>query len=78
MDQAQNFGGAASSVGSSFGSGDLGDDFREGLEGIERECEVVQFRVLSANATNRRVIVFSLAQESARSTKAWYESSDKK
>ncbi|KDQ20738.1 hypothetical protein BOTBODRAFT_151621 [Botryobasidium botryosum FD-172 SS1] len=59
MDQAQNFGGAAGSMGGAVGSGDVGDDFREGLEGVERE-------------------LFTLAQDSARATKLWYESSDKK
>jgi len=59
MDQAQHFGGAGASVGRGGGtSGDIGQDFREGLDQTERE-------------------LFSVGQESARKTKAWYESSDR-
>ncbi|EJD01215.1 GINS complex, Psf3 component [Fomitiporia mediterranea MF3/22] len=58
MDQAHHFGalGAANSGGA--GQGQAGEDFREGLDGTERE-------------------LFALAQESAKLTKQWFESSDK-
>ncbi|PAV20945.1 GINS Psf3 component [Pyrrhoderma noxium] len=57
MDQAQHFGALGASAGGA-GQGQAGEDFREGLDGSERE-------------------LFALAQESARLTKQWYESSDK-
>lgn len=37
MDQAQHFGGSANSVGASSRYGDIGAEFREGLEATERE-----------------------------------------
>ncbi|KAH8118327.1 GINS complex, Psf3 component [Phellopilus nigrolimitatus] len=57
MDQAQHFGALGASAGGA-GHGQAGEDFREGLDGTERE-------------------LFALAQESAKLTKQWYESSDK-
>ena len=75
MDQAQHFGALGASAGGA-GHGQAGEDFREGLDGTERECKrpypLFLFVALKLNA-----IVFSLAQESARLTKQWYESSDK-
>lgn len=59
MDQAQHFAGAGVGIGvSSAGTGDAGQEFREGLDQTERE-------------------LFALAQESARRTKAWFDSSDR-
>ncbi|TDL29469.1 GINS complex, Psf3 component, partial [Rickenella mellea] len=59
MDQAHHFGSLGSSAaGVVGGSGNAGEDFREGLDATERE-------------------LFALAQESAKQTKQWYESSDK-
>lgn len=40
MDQAHHFGAlGASAGGAPGGSGHAGEDFREGLDGTERECE---------------------------------------
>lgn len=78
MDQAQNFGGAAGSMGGAIGSGDVGDDFREGLEGVERERKASPHPFNYKDTSQRRNKVFTLAQDSARATKSWYESSDKK
>ncbi|KZW04047.1 hypothetical protein EXIGLDRAFT_758350 [Exidia glandulosa HHB12029] len=59
MDQAQHFAGAGTGIGVAHsGTGDAGQEFREGLDQTERE-------------------LFALAQESARRTKAWFESSDR-
>ena len=38
MDQAQHFGALGASAGGA-GQGQAGEDFREGLDGTERECE---------------------------------------
>ena len=39
MDQAQHFGGSANFMGASSRYGDVGAEFREGLEATERECK---------------------------------------
>ncbi|KAL5530198.1 PSF3 [Sanghuangporus sanghuang] len=57
MDQAQHFGALGANAGGAV-QGQAGEEFREGLDGLERE-------------------LFALAQESAKLTKQWYESSDK-
>ncbi|KAL5476509.1 PSF3_1 [Sanghuangporus weigelae] len=57
MDQAQHFGALGANAGGAV-QGQAGQEFREGLDGLERE-------------------LFALAQESAKLTKQWYESSDK-
>lgn len=53
MDQAQHFGGSASSAGASSRSGDTGAEFREGLDAIERErestCQRFVNRILLTN-----------------------------
>lgn len=75
MDQAHHFGALGASAGGS-GRGQAGEDFREGLDGTERECtSLASFCVpfLTISVT----IVFALAQESAKLTKQWFESSDK-
>ncbi|TFY80280.1 hypothetical protein EWM64_g3737 [Hericium alpestre] len=56
IDQAQHF--AALGPAGGGQSGDVAQNFREGLDGTERE-------------------LFSLAQDSAKRTKQWYESTDR-
>ena len=73
IDQAQHFA-ALGPVGSSTQSGDMAQSFREGLDATERECEksiCLKLMLYSYLA------VFSLAQESAKRTKQWYESTDR-
>ena len=73
MDQAQHFGALnPASAGSS--SGQAGEDFREGLDGTERAsaCLLILWSVVVDTPA-----VFALAQESAKRTKLWYESSEK-
>ena len=75
MDQAQHFGAlGAAAGGSSSSSGQTGEDFREGLDETERERMFLSS--LSEFETDINA-VFVLAQESAKRTKQWYESSDK-
>jgi len=83
MDQAQHFGGAAASIGGGGGggaageSGDGGGEFREGLEGTERESRSFCFFTLCISEINLP-LVFALAQESSRNTKLWYETNDRR
>ncbi|OBZ71902.1 DNA replication complex GINS protein PSF3 [Grifola frondosa] len=82
IDQAQHFASihasAAASGSGAHGGGDTAAmAFREGLDGTERECGCLG---LSSPDTLRLMwleIVFALAQESARRTKKWYETSDR-
>jgi len=77
MDQAQHFTGKESAATS--GGDHASAEFRAGLEASERECALyspflsLPFPYLLLRAG----LVFTLAQESARQVKAWYESSDK-
>ena len=75
MDQAQHFGALGVGAGGS-GGGQAGEGFREGLDGTERESES-PFPLLACASHEVPLPVFSLAQETARLTKQWYESSDR-
>lgn len=74
IDQAQHF--AALGAGGSGGGagGDATASFREGLDGTERECKLL--KVVHAMVMTV-FLVFALAQDSAKQTKKWYESSDR-
>jgi GINS complex subunit 3 len=74
IDQAQHFA-ALGPAGGGGTTGDTAQSFREGLDATEREC---------MRPANQRLVilihcvsVFTLAQESAKRTKQWYEESDK-
>ena len=77
MDQAQHFTGKASAATS--GGDHTSAEFRVGLEASERECaSYLPFvLLLFHHSLTWAGLVFTLAQESARQVKTWYESSDK-
>lgn len=64
-------------------SGDAALMFREGLEVTERERGFSNFTLFVLRGgradigSNRKKKVFVLAQESAKKTKQWYESTDR-
>jgi GINS complex subunit 3 len=74
IDQAQHFG-ALGPVGAGGSSGDSAQAFREGLDATERERECSSIPADFDELTN--ATVFTLAQESAKRTKKWYDESDK-
>lgn len=83
IDQAHHFASihAAAAASSGSSSGAITSDeatmaFREGLDGTERERESRK-GPLVVSETDSGPAVFVLAQESARRTKRWYETSER-
>ena len=74
VDQAQHFA-ALGPVGGAGQSNDVATAFREGLDATERDSKHLVTPCLSAHT--HIFIVFMLAQDSARATKQWYESTDR-
>jgi GINS complex subunit 3 len=74
IDQAQHFA-ALGPVGAGGPSGDSAQAFREGLDATERERECCSIPPHFDGLKD--VAVFTLAQESAKRTKKWYDESDK-
>ena len=83
IDQAHHFASihaAAASAGGSSSGAITSDEatmaFREGLDGTERERELPR-NFVARSRINDGLAVFVLAQESARRTKRWYETSER-
>ena len=72
VDQAQHFA-SINAAGGSGGGSETSLTFREGMDGSERECTC---RTRSLGRFADLAPVFVLAQESAKRTKLWYESTD--
>ena len=74
MDQAQHFGALGAAAGGAA-EGQSGKEFREGLDATERERRCPPSHARAEPDGSR--LVFGIAQESAKQSKLWYESTDK-
>ena len=75
IDQAQHFAALGPVGGGGGPTGDSAQAFREGLDVTERECE--WYPPDSRSARVEIGVVFTLAQESSKRMKKWYEESER-